>query len=162
MNTERNQMNNYEKVSVIGKGSYGKALLVRNKVDKKLSVIKEISISEMSAKEQKEARNEVIILSQLQHPNIVSYQESFVDSGNLYIVMDYADGGDLYKAIKNQKGVHFSEENILDWFVQLCLALKHLHDRKILHRDLKSQNIFLTSKKMVKLGDFGISKVINY
>ena len=74
--------------------------------------------------------------------------------------MDYADGGDLYKLIKNQKGVHFTEEQILDWFVQISLALKHIHDRKILHRDIKTQNIFLTSRKLIKLGDFGISKVL--
>lgn len=152
-------MNNYERLSIIGKGSFGKALLVRSKLDKKLCVVKEISISEMDAKEQKEAANEVNVLSQLKHPNIISYRDSFLENGNLYIVMDYADGGDLYKAIKNQKSVHFTEEQILDWFVQLCLGLKHVHDRKILHRDLKSQNIFLTSTKMVKLGDFGISKV---
>ena len=52
------------------------------------------------------------------------------------------------------------ESQILDWFVQLCLALKHVHDRKILHRDLKSQNVFLTANGMVKLGDFGIAKVL--
>src|SRR5689334_14389006 len=115
-------MNNYEKLSIIGRGSFGKALLVRNRKDKKLYVIKEINISEMTAKEEREARNEVQVLALLKHPNIISYNESFVENGNLYIVMDYADGGDLYKCIKNQKGVHFTEEQILDWFVQLCLA----------------------------------------
>jgi serine/threonine protein kinase len=47
---------------------------------------------------------------------------------------------------------------VLDWLVQICLGLKHVHDRKILHRDIKSQNIFLTRNKTVKLGDFGIAK----
>ena len=54
-------------------------------------------------------------------------------------MMDYCDGGDLYKRISDQKGKFFAEEQILNWFVQLCLALKHVHDRKILHRDIKSQ-----------------------
>jgi NIMA (never in mitosis gene a)-related kinase len=49
---------------------------------------------------------------------------------------------------------------VLEWFTQICLGLKHIHDRKILHRDLKGQNIFLTSKGMVKIGDFGIAKVL--
>ncbi|CAF4426268.1 unnamed protein product, partial [Rotaria magnacalcarata] len=55
----------------------------------------------------------------------------------------------------------FNEELILDWFVQITLALKHVHDRKVLHRDIKSQNVFLTRDGCAKLGDFGISKVLN-
>ncbi|KAK7919320.1 hypothetical protein WMY93_010604 [Mugilogobius chulae] len=75
--------------------------------------------------------------------------------------MDYCEGGDLFKRINSQKGVLFSETQILDWFVQICLALKHIHDRKILHRDIKSQNIFLTKDGTVQLGDFGIARVLN-
>ncbi|KAG9328306.1 hypothetical protein JZ751_015038, partial [Albula glossodonta] len=82
-------------------------------------------------------------------------------SGCLYIVMDYCEGGDLFRRINAQKGVLFPEEQILDWFVQICLALKHVHDRKILHRDIKSQNIFLTKDGTVQLGDFGIARVLN-
>ena len=75
--------------------------------------------------------------------------------------MDYADGGDLSMKIKEQNGVLFPEDKILDWFTQVCLAIKHIHDRKILHRDIKSQNIFLTKNGQVKLGDFGIAKCLN-
>jgi NIMA (never in mitosis gene a)-related kinase len=72
--------------------------------------------------------------------------------------MDYADGGDLQSMINKQKQKRelFTEDQILHWFIQICLALKHIHDRQILHRDIKAQNIFLTSKNGVKLGDFGI------
>ena len=75
--------------------------------------------------------------------------------------MDYADGGDLTQKIKAQKGKLFDENQIIDWFTQICLAIKHIHDRKILHRDIKSQNIFLTKNGIVKLGDFGIAKCLN-
>ena len=75
--------------------------------------------------------------------------------------MDYADNGDLQDKIKAQKGKYFTESQILDWFTQLCLAIKHIHDRKILHRDLKTQNIFVTKNGIVKLGDFGIAKCLN-
>ena len=60
------------------------------------------------------------------------------ENGHLYIVMEYCEGGDLYALINKQKGVPFSEQQVLNWFVQLCLALKHVHDRKILHRDIKT------------------------
>lgn len=53
--------------------------------------------------------------------------------------MDYCDAGDLHSRIQAQRGALFSEEQILDWFVQITLALKHVHDRKVLHRDIKSQ-----------------------
>mmetsp|Transcript_48338 Transcript_48338/g.105354 ORF Transcript_48338/g.105354 Transcript_48338/m.105354 type:complete len:91 (+) Transcript_48338:258-530(+) len=76
--------------------------------------------------------------------------------------MDYADGGDLSQRIASRKGKEFFKETqVLDFFVQVCLAIKHLHDRKVLHRDLKSQNIFLTKGNMVKLGDFGIAKMLS-
>jgi len=70
-------------------------------------------------------------------------------------------GGDLAAKIKEAKGVNFPENLILDWFTQICLAMKHVHDRKILHRDLKCQNIFLTKTNMIKLGDFGIARVLS-
>jgi len=79
--------------------------------------------------------------------------------------MDYADGGDLTTKIKEAKEVGagnlLSEDTVLNWFTQICLAMKHCHDRKILHRDLKAQNVFLMKNGIVKLGDFGIAKVLN-
>ncbi|XP_077441337.1 serine/threonine-protein kinase Nek1 isoform X4 [Vanacampus margaritifer] len=149
-------MDKYEKVKKIGEGSFGKAVLVKAKKDGHQYVIKE-----MSDKERQESRKEVSVLANMSHPNIVQYKESFEEGGCLYIVMDYCEGGDLFKKINSQKGMLFTEEQILDWFVQICLALKHIHDRKILHRDIKSQNIFLTKDGTVQLGDFGIARVLN-
>uniref|UniRef100_A0A672I4B7 non-specific serine/threonine protein kinase n=1 Tax=Salarias fasciatus TaxID=181472 RepID=A0A672I4B7_SALFA len=154
-------MDKYEKVKQIGEGSFGKAILVKSKLDGHQYVIKEISISAMSSKERRESTKEVAVLANMSHPNIVQYKESFEEAGCLYIVMDYCEGGDLFRKINSQEGVLFQEEQILDWFVQICLALKHVHDRKILHRDIKSQNIFLTRDGTVQLGDFGIARVLN-
>nr|XP_014350212.1 PREDICTED: serine/threonine-protein kinase Nek1 [Latimeria chalumnae] len=154
-------MDKYIKVNKIGEGSFGKAILVKSKEDGRQYVIKEINISRMSSKEREESRREVAVLANMKHPNIVQYKESFEESGCLYIVMDYCEGGDLFKRINTQKGILFSEDQIMDWFVQICLALKHVHDRKILHRDIKSQNIFLTKEGTVQLGDFGIARVLN-
>nr|XP_019587015.1 PREDICTED: serine/threonine-protein kinase Nek1 isoform X3 [Rhinolophus sinicus] len=154
-------MEKYVRLQKIGEGSFGKAILVKSTEDGKQYVIKEINISKMSNKEREESRREVAVLANMKHPNIVQYRESFEENGSLYIVMDYCEGGDLFKRINAQKGILFQEDQILDWFVQICLALKHVHDRKILHRDIKSQNIFLTKNGTVQLGDFGIARVLN-
>lgn len=74
--------------------------------------------------------------------------------------MEFADGGDLYTKINQRKKtkVLWKEAEIMELFVQICLALQEVHSRKILHRDLKTQNIFLTRDGGVKMGDFGICK----
>lgn len=154
-------MNRYTRIRQIGEGAFGKAVLVKRKDSSAQCVIKEINTTKMSLKEREESRKEVAVLAQLKHPNIVTYIESFEERGTLYIVMNYCSGGDLYSKINDRRGQLFSEDQILNWFVQLCLAIKHIHDRKILHRDIKSQNIFLTSSGKVQLGDFGIAKVLN-
>lgn len=116
----------------------------------------------MSEEEKKETLDEAKIMENLTHPNIIHFREVYkTKRGKLCIVMDYADGGDLQKYLKNTKK-YLKEDLILNWFTQICLAMKHVHDRKILHRDLKSQNIFLTKSEFVKLGDFGIARVLTH
>eukprot|EP01039_Chlorochromonas_danica_P000604 gene604-653_t len=157
-------MNNYEVQKLVGEGSYGRAILCRRKTDKKLCIIKQISLTKLSRKEAKLTEQEALLLGKLQHPNIVTFWESFVSSQQLHIVMEYADGGDLDSHIKDYCRIHkvreIPEAHILNLFVQISLAIKYIHDRKILHRDLKSQNVFLTSAGVCKLGDFGVSKVL--
>eukprot|EP01022_Parablepharisma_sp_SALTPOND_P019674 TRINITY_DN3403_c0_g1_i1.p2 TRINITY_DN3403_c0_g1~~TRINITY_DN3403_c0_g1_i1.p2 ORF type:complete len:489 (-),score=57.36 TRINITY_DN3403_c0_g1_i1:179-1645(-) len=125
-------------------------------------VIKEIDLSKMKDSEQKEAYREAKILESLKHPNIIRFREVYQESHppKLCIVMDYADAGDLQKRIKANKGKLFPESHILDWFFQICSAVKHVHSMKILHRDIKVQNIFLTKSGKCLLGDFGISRAL--
>ena len=152
----------YSLLKLLGEGSYGKCFLVQAHTANTQYVIKQIEIKHMTPSEKDETIKEAGILGSLDHPYIVKLKEAFISKkGKLCIVMDYADGGDLSTIIKSRNGVKFSEDQILTWFVQICLALKHVHDRKILHRDLKSQNIFLTKEGAIKLGDFGIAKVLN-
>ena len=124
-------------------------------------MIKSIDLSKLTPEQKKDAHLEGKILKELSHPNIIHFREVINDNNYLYIVMDYADGGDLSMKIKEQNGKFFPENKILDWFTQVCLAIKHIHDRKILHRDIKSQNIFLMKNGQIKLGDFGIAKCLN-
>jgi len=152
---------NYAKIKDIGQGSYGKAVLVQDR-DGKLYVMKIIDMRHMDSKKRKEAANEVKVLASLKHPYIVSYKESFTENRNLAIVMDYADGGDLHERIKTTRKAMktFSEDRVVRWFTEATLALKYMHDKHVLHRDLKSQNLFLTSQDRLRIGDFGISKVL--
>jgi NIMA (never in mitosis gene a)-related kinase len=151
----------YAKIKDIGAGSYGKAVLVQDR-EAKLYVMKIIDMSRMDSKQRKDAANEVKVLSSLKHPYIVSYRESFTENKHLAIVMDYADGGDLHERIKRTRKAMqtLSEDKIVRWFTEATLALKYMHDKHVLHRDLKSQNLFLTSQDRLRIGDFGISKVL--
>lgn len=102
----------------------------------------------MSEQEKRETIKEAKILEVLNHPNIIRFKEVYkTKKGQMCIVMDYADGGDLQGMIKKYReagGSNFiPEEQILNIFTQICLAMKHCHDRKIMHRDLKTQNIFM-------------------
>merc|ERR1719160_2158342 len=151
----------YVKVRDIGQGSYGKATLVQDH-EGKLYVMKIIDMSSMDRKQRRDAINEVRVLSCLKHPYIVSYRESFSENSTLAIVMDYADGGDLYQRIGRTRkaGQSIPERQIVRWFTEASLAMKYMHDKHVLHRDLKSQNLFLTSSDRLRIGDFGISKVL--
>lgn len=93
--------------------------------------------------------------------NIVPFRDSFIDGeGNLNIVMGYCEGGDMHNLIQDAEGKKFSEKMIVDWIVQLALSIFYLHERRVLHRDIKTQNVFLTNGKIM-LGDFGVSKVLD-
>lgn len=154
----------YKRLKILGEGSFGKAFLVENLKDHQLYVIKQMDLTRMSESERKEMVREAKILEALIHPNIICFREVYrTKKGKLCIVMDYADGGDLAKKINEyqRKNQFFLESQILDWFTQICLAMKHVHDRKILHRDIKNQNIFLNKDNTIKLGDFGIARILS-
>lgn len=152
----------YKRISVLGKGSFGKAYLVLNTEVNQHCVVKQMETSMMEPRERTEAVKEALLLKRMDHPNIVRFQEVFMTrKGRLCIVMDYADGGDVHLRIKQQNGVLLPEQTILEWFAQICFALKHVHERKVLHRDLKTQNIFLMKTGQIKLGDFGIARVLD-
>ncbi|KAM8868503.1 serine/threonine-protein kinase Nek4 [Synchiropus picturatus] len=154
-------MNNYVFIRVVGKGSYGEVNLVRHKADRKQYVVKRLNLSNSPKRERRSAEQEAQLLSQLRHPNIVTYRESWEgNDSQLYIVMGFCEAGDLYHRLKEQKGELLPERQVVEWFVQIAMALQYLHERNILHRDLKTQNIFLTKNNIIKVGDLGIARVL--
>ncbi|NWZ62241.1 NEK3 kinase, partial [Acrocephalus arundinaceus] len=152
-------MEGYNVLKVLGEGSFGRALLVHHRISDQKYVMKEIRLP-MSSSGVENSRKEAVLLAKMNHPNIVAFKESFEAGGHLYIVMEYCDDGDLMQKIKHQGGNLFPEDTILRWFVQMCLAVKHIHDKRVLHRDIKSKNVFLTQSGKVKLGDFGSARLL--
>ena len=122
----------------------------------------------MSEKDRNRIVQEVNILRELHHPNIVKYYDRIIDKKNtkLYIVMEYCPGGDLSQLIKRNRKTkqYFSEDIIWKIFSQVASALYACHthkDGKILHRDIKPSNIFIDQENNIKLGDFGLSRILN-
>eukprot|EP00658_Telonema_sp_P-2_P008941 TRINITY_DN13389_c0_g1_i1.p1 TRINITY_DN13389_c0_g1~~TRINITY_DN13389_c0_g1_i1.p1 ORF type:complete len:617 (-),score=156.96 TRINITY_DN13389_c0_g1_i1:279-2084(-) len=156
----------YMKLAHIGEGSYADVYLATPRephvFGKKKYVIKELDVMSMEEKDQKKAVLEVNILATLKHPNIIGYKESYLHDGFLCIVMEHADGGDIFHHITHarEEGFYVDESMIISWLAQILLALEYVHSHQLLHRDIKPQNIFLMSNGMVKLGDFGVSRVL--
>ena len=155
-------MEKYDFREVIGHGNYGTCHLVVHRRERRPYVAKKIPVHKM--RERGEALAEAQLLSKLKHPNIIAYKESFLDPRSEYlcIVTAYAEEGDLFTHIRNARELArpFAERQVLDWVAQIALALDHIHALRVMHRDLKTQNIFLGRGGVVKLGDFGISRVL--
>lgn len=152
----------YRRIQVVGSGSFGVAVLYEKQQTGELVVLKQINLTDLSSLERELALNEVEIFSKLHHPNIINYFDSFIRNDTLLIEMEYADGGTLAQRIHDrQPNNRFAERYILTILEQITSAINYMHGESILHRDLKTANIFMTQKEVVKLGDFGISKIIN-
>ena len=161
---EKMTINNYTIIERIGVGSYGRIYKVKK--NNKIYVLKEIPINKNVDNEKLESvKNEAEILSSLNNKYIVKYYESFYLSQNIYIVMEYCEKGDLCTYMserqkKQKQNYHFDEDFIWRLFIQISLGLYYIHSKKILHRDIKTLNIFLTKDLSGKIGDLGVAKVL--
>jgi len=154
----------FQVLSKLGEGAFSNVWKVKRISDGQEYAMKKVKMSTLSEKEKQNALNEVRILASIKNPYVIGYKEAFFeDNGsNLCIVMEYAGGGDIYnKILQHQKSkTYFKEEIIWNYAIQMIIGLKTLHDMKILHRDLKSANIFLSKdQQSIKLGDLNVSKV---
>ncbi len=156
-------MDGFEILEKLGDGAYSVVYKVRRKEDSQIYALKKVSLSNLSQKEKENSLNEVRILASVKSTFVIAYKEAFIDETDqsLCIVMEYADKGDLYQKITQFKkmGCLIDEVDIWRIFIQMTKGLKALHDLKILHRDLKSANIFLFSDGSAKIGDLNVSKV---
>ena len=152
-------------LSKLGEGSFSTVFSVKRLSDQSDYAMKKVKMGKLSEKEKQMALNEIRILASINHPNVIGYKEAFFEQNtdNLCIVMEKADGGDLYQLIEKHKKMKtpIKEKKIWHYFVQTVRGLKALHDLKIVHRDIKCANIFLTKNGVAKLGDLNVSKVAN-
>ena len=156
-------MEGFEILEKLGDGAYSVVYKVRRKEDDKVYALKKVKLQNLSEKEKENSLNEVRILASVKSTFVIAYKEAFIDENDqsLCIVMEYADKGDLYQKICQFKKMGCLIEEVDVWriFIQMTKGLKALHDLKILHRDLKSANIFLFSDGSAKIGDLNVSKV---
>ena len=156
-------MDGFKILSKVGEGSYSTVLKVQRIEDGNIYALKRVKFKKLSDKEKQNALNEIRILASIKDKNVISYKEAFFDEkdSSLGIVMEYADKGDLFQVITERKKTknYFDEQEIWKTFVQLLKGLKSLHDLNILHRDIKSANVFLFEGGICKLGDLNVSKV---
>ena len=146
----------YAYVEEIGQGGFGEVWQV-------ICEDTEVTFAMKTQRSRSTAQNEISILKSINHENIVRFEEEFYENGQFLIVMEYCQGGDLKTVIKHQKTkieIPFSEETVVLWFHQLVSGISYLHKNHIIHRDIKPANIFLKSFNRLKIGDFGIAKLV--
>ena len=152
---------------MLGRGSFGSVYSCVRKQTSKKYVIKQINVQILSSEEQRDAVKEVRLMASLNHQNIVHYYDSFIDGKLLNIVMGLCDGGDLQEFLKKRnKQNKIKEPLVWHLFIQICKGMAYMHSKRILHRDLKTANIFLSNtndpkRPKVKIGDLGVARVLD-
>ena len=154
---------NYQIIKKIGEGSYAKIYKVKKDNSDTLYVLKNIPVSEEDYSSMNEILNESSILSHCDNIYVIKYYDSFFYNGTFNIITEFCPYGDLFGYIKFYKvrGSRIEEKIIWIIFIQLSLGLGYLHHKKILHRDIKTKNIFIKNNLTVKIGDFGIAKILS-
>ena len=160
------EVENYKVVKEIGKNKTEiyKSYLLRSKTNVNEYVCKSVNVNALNQKEKDSIFNEINLLKKIDHPNVIEIKNSYYskDKKFLNIISEYAEEGTLQEKYEEQRrnNQYFDGNDLLDWFIQIILALKCIHDKNILHRDIRPSNIFLM-KDMAKLGNFGVAKVVS-
>lgn len=156
---ENKYSKNFKVINEIGSGSYGRVFKVKDKRDNIIYAMKIIDLTQTTVEEKLKFFNESEIISALDNPCIIKYKESFEEEGKLFLISEYASGGNMKIKLEKakDKGIKFSDNQILIWLSQMCLGLSHIHSKNIIHRDLKLENILVTFSNSIKISDFGLS-----
>ncbi|VEU22444.1 DEKNAAC103414 [Brettanomyces naardenensis] len=153
------KIQDFEQLKVLGKGSYGKVLLVKHRKTGKLYAQKQLQKASMivNAKNYEQTLTERTILKKVTHPNIVKLYYALQDFDKVYLILEYLDGGELFHYLREERIL--SEKVACFYVAELILALRHLHiNAGVIYRDLKPENCMLNSRGHLVLTDFGLSK----
>ena len=156
-----NKLSDFEIIKELGKGSYGTVYTVKSLLNSNIYVMKKMEINHLKHRQQQECYREVSILKKVSHKNIIKYYSSFFDEEILYIIMEYAELGDLYSLIKHYKkhSKYFDEIDLWKISFEILSGLEYLHSQNIIHRDIKCLNLFITKDRHIKIGDLGVSTI---
>uniref|UniRef100_A0A8C2JJ07 non-specific serine/threonine protein kinase n=2 Tax=Cyprinus carpio TaxID=7962 RepID=A0A8C2JJ07_CYPCA len=149
----------YIPIRVLGKGSFGEATLYRRTEDNSLVVWKEIDLSCLSDKNRGAVLNEISSRAIRQHNNIIDYFNHFMDKNTLLIELEYCNGIPSCSFCRSPAHSCGCRSQVVVWYLyQIAAAVAHIHKAGVLHRDIKTLNIFLTKTNLIKLGDYGLAK----
>ena len=160
-----NKSDDFEILQVLGRGTFSQVLKVKSKKNFGIYAMKKIDKEKITKKykDKKYYKNEVFIVKQLSHPYVIKYYKTFEESNYLYFIMEFMNNGDLlsYNNGNNSFHVLIPEGKLWDIFYKCLSGLNHIHEKGIIHRDIKLNNIFLDDNFNVKIGDFNVSVVVN-
>ncbi|XP_050538867.1 serine/threonine-protein kinase NIM1-like isoform X2 [Daktulosphaira vitifoliae] len=145
----------YKLSGELGKGNFSQVKTGFHELTKERVAIKILDKTKLTAKAKKMLSREISVMESIHHQNIIRLFEVIETYTKYYLVMEHAAAGELFKKLITEGKMHESEAKTI--FAQLVLAVQHLHDRSIVHRDIKAENVFLSSRGVAKLGDFGFS-----
>ena len=148
-------INEYKLFNVIGKGSFGEVFLTIKGNDPKKRATKRLDFTNVSDEIRKYLSNEIKIMKELDHPNVIHLEKIVPSSHHYYVVMEYCNGGDLSLCLK-KNGKPFNQEIIQHFMRQIVEGLKYIHSKKIIHRDLKLENILLNFKNEKDMQNFNL------
>jgi NIMA (never in mitosis gene a)-related kinase len=158
------KLSDFSIIKKLGDGAYSSVFKVKRNDDSEFYSLKKVNMISLSEKERENALNEIRILASIDHPNVIGYKDAFIDeaTSSLCMIMEYADNGDVFQKICSyqKRETYIKEKKIWYVFIQIVRGLRAIHLRKILHRDMKSANIFLFKDMQAKLGDLNVSKIV--